>query len=282
MTPTNLKTDRYRHSGAGELHVKMVDGQSAIVSVKCTSPLKILTPRARGQSVSACLSNYGGGLVAGDEINIAIELDSGARCYLGTQASTKVYRNPDLLPSGQTLTARLGPQSLLALAPDPVQAFEGSLYRQHQEFHLADDASLVLVDWLNSGRAECGERWAFARYESRNEIFVDGKRLVLDSLLLDPADGPIEGQFRMGRFNCLALVVLLGELIEKPAARVLETFAARPVPRAASLVSSASPLKGGALVRIAGERVEDVRREIDALLDFLPQLLHDDPRARKW
>ena len=280
--PMNLRNKDNRRSGTGELRVKMVDGQSAIVSVKCASPLKILTPRPRGRSVSACLGNFGGGLVAGDEIEIEVELETGAHCYLGTQASTKVYRNPGLLPSGQTLRAKLGSQSLLALVPDPVQAFEGSLYRQHQQFHLADDSGLVLVDWLNSGRAECGERWAFARYESRNEIFVNGKRFVLDSLLLDPADGPIDGQYRMGRFNCLALVVLLGAIVGEPAEQILQTFATRPVSRAAPIVSSASPLKGGALVRIAGERVEDVRHEIYGLLDFLPQLLHDDPRARKW
>ena len=151
-----------------------------------------------------------------------------------------------------------------------------------QEFHLQKDSGLVVVDWPSSGRAACGERWAFSRYESRNEIFVSGKRLAVDSLLLDPADGPIESSCRMGRFNCLALLILVGGEISAPAAWVLEAISSRPVPRRSALVCNASPLSGGALVRIAGERVEEVGKELHRLLDFLPEVLHDDPRLRKW
>lgn len=268
--------------GEGELRVEMVAGQSAIVGARCSNPLKILVPRPRGHSVLACLSNYGGGLVAGDEINLTINLGAGTRCFLSTQASTKVYRNPRLLPCGQNLTANLGEESVLVLAPDPIQAFGGSIYKQHQEFHITEGAGLALVDWLSSGRSERGERWVFSRYESRNEIFVGGKKLMVDSLLLDPADGAIGGRYRMGRFNCLALMALVGGALQKPAERLLELFASRPIASGAALVCSASPLSEGILVRIAGEQVEAVRREINQLLDFLPEVLDDDPRARKW
>jgi urease accessory protein len=270
-------------NGFGELRVQNVAGQSAIVTLRCRNPLKILSPQPRGPSVSAYFSNYGGGLVAGDEINVSIDLDAGTRCYLGTQASTKVYRNPNLLPCGQTLTAKVGRESVLVLAPDPVQAFGGSLYRQRQGFYLEQDAALVLVDWLSSGRAERGERWAFARYESWNEIFVEERRLIFDSLLLDPADGAVDGKYRMGRFNCLAVMVLIGDELRKPTSELLARYSKRPVPHRGSLISSVSPIADcGLLMRVAGESVEEVRREIDQSLDFLPQVLHDDPRARKW
>ena len=86
----------------------------------------------------------------------------------------------------------------------------------------------------------------------------------------------------MGRFNCLAMLALVGGVMRPPAAQLLESIARRPISLRASLVLSASPLCGGALVRIAGERVEEVRHEVHRLLDFLPEVLHDDPRLRKW
>ncbi|CAN0333704.1 unnamed protein product, partial [Ectocarpus sp. 8 AP-2014] len=43
---------------------------------------------------------------------------------------------------------------------------------QHQRFLLEHDSSLVLVDWLTSGRMSRGEGWAFNRLESRNEVMV--------------------------------------------------------------------------------------------------------------
>jgi len=35
---------------------------------------------------------------------------------------------------------------------------------------------------------------------------------MVDALLLDPADGPLADERRMGRFNCLALLALAGRL----------------------------------------------------------------------
>ena len=41
--------------------------------------------------------------------------------------------------------------------PDPVICFASSTYRQTQRFDLAESASLVLLDWMSSGRRESGE-----------------------------------------------------------------------------------------------------------------------------
>lgn len=52
---------------------------------------------------------------------------------------------------------------------------------QHQRFLLERGSSLVLVDWLTSGRMSRGEGWTFSRLESRNEVMVQvGKGELLD------------------------------------------------------------------------------------------------------
>lgn len=269
-------------SGHGGLRVERVAGQSAITSIWAASPLKILAPRPRGTSVWAYLSSFGGGLVAGDELQVDVDLAPGTRAFLSTQASTKVYRNPHGRPCGHQLRAHIGADALCVLAPDPVQAFSGSRYIQNQVFHLGAGAGLALVDWFSSGRSACGERWAFDRFQSRNDIFIEGQRVFLDSLLLDPADGPLAGSHRLGRFNGIALVVLLGVAFREMAARLLDAVRAMAVTRRAPLVCSASPLADGAVLRIAGERAEDVAHEIRRHLFGLRDWLGDDPLARKW
>src|SRR5439155_733831 len=144
--------------GRGGLQVDMVNDESAVTSAWASSPLKLLVPRPRGKSVWVYLSSFGGGLVAGDETGLDLRLAAGTRAFISTQASTKVYRNPHTRPCGHQLTAALGADSLLVLAPDPVQAFAGSSYSQRQVFRLQPGASLVLVDWFTSGRSACGER----------------------------------------------------------------------------------------------------------------------------
>jgi urease accessory protein len=264
------------------LDVDVVAGRSAATAACASNPMKLLVPRPRGGSVWACLGSFGGGFVAGDETSLDVRLGANARCFLTTQASTKVYRNPRLRPCGHTLRAELGAGSLLVLAPDPIQSFAGSTYNQRQEFYLQSGANLVLLDWFCSGRAARSERWSFTRLQSRNEVFLDNERLLLDSLLLDQSNGRLDGPSRMGRFNCVALLFLTGPMLAGVAAGLLAEVEALPVARRAELIVSASPVRQGAMLRVAGERGEEVGREVRRRLAFVAQLLGDDPWARKW
>jgi urease accessory protein len=168
------------------------------------------------------------------------------------------------------------------LAPDPVQPFAGSSYSQLQRFALEPDSGLVLVDWLCSGRLARGERWAFTRFESRIEVFLNSERILFDSLLLDPLHGRLDGQHRLGRFNCLALILILGEPLREAVAYALERSAEYRVASRSSLIASVSAVRSGALIRFAGERLEEITREVHRCLEFVPALLGDNPWARKW
>lgn len=268
--------------GRAHLEVEMVFGESTATSSSATSPLKLLTPCPRGKSVWSYASNFGGGLVAGDETRIDLRLGPGARCFMGTQASTKVYRNPSRLPCSHTTNAILESGSLLVFAPDAIQAFAGSSYRQRQEFNLAKNAALVIVDWFTAGRTARSERWVFDDFRSRNDVFVDDKCIFVDSISLNPDDGSLASPHRTGRFNCFAMLLLIGELVRDQAINLLKDISSRPVQRAASLLCSASPAQGGAVLRVAGEDVESVSRELKSHLTSFTDLLGDDPWARKW
>lgn len=260
----------------------MVFGESTVTSSFATSPMKLLAPRSRGRSVWAYTSSFGGGLVAGDQTHLELRLHPGACCFLGTQASTKIYRNPTSLPSGHETHATLEAGSLLVFAPDPVQAFAGSMYLQRQRFDLAPGVSLVLLDWFTSGRAARGERWECSRFASRNEVFVEGRCVFLDSLLLSPGDGDLGSTHRLGRFNCIATILLLGPALVSVTARLLQAIKDEPVTRRSDLVFSASALAGGAVFRAAGVSVEAVGRMIHHYLQPVSEQLGDDPWSRKW
>lgn len=268
--------------GHAHLAVKMVFGQSTVTSAWSSEPVKILVPKSRGVSAWACTSSFGGGMVGGDQTRLDLNLGAETRCFVGTQASTKIYRNPSRLPCSHITRACLESNSLLVFTPDPVQAFAGSTYSQRQEFHLARGAGLVLLDWVSSGRAARGERWEFSRFKSRNEVFIAGERIFLDSIFLDSADGSLDSPMRAGRFNCFATLLFVGEPLRAAANQLLEKISAKSVERKSPLVVSASPICGGAVLRVAGEQVESVGREIHHHLDFLSAFLGDDPWARKW
>lgn len=269
-------------SGHGRLKVSVVQGRSVVTRSESSSPFRWLIPRRRSRAVWAYSSTYGGGLVAGDRIDLDVQLSPGALCAIGTQSSTKVYRNPGRPPCRQTLRASVGEEATLVMAPDPVTCFADASYEQAGHIDLQPGGSLVLVDWLTSGRRARGERWAFSRYRSRWDVFRDGRRVLTDALLLDAHDGPLDGPYRLGRFNCLATVVILGGRFDRVARNLLDAVESRPVERRSSFLEAASPIEGGVIWRMLGETTEQVGRRLKEGLAFLADVLEETPWSRKW
>ena len=272
----------YYRKGGASLCVEHIDGATALTSASATDPMKILIPRPRGQSVWAYTSSFGGGMVAGDVTSLKVEINTNASCFLSTQASTKIYRNPMARPCSHTMNAAVRDNALLVFAPDPIQMFADSNYEQRQSFHLHASSNLVFLDWVSAGRSARGERWAFRKYSSRNELVLDGTRILLDSSLLDCSDGPLTHRFRGGRIDCYATIIMLGPMLLDYAKRILDDCNEQPLTARARLIFAASPLSDGLLLRVGGESVEEVGRWIFQRLAFVPSLLDDDPWARKW
>jgi urease accessory protein len=279
-----------RPAGEGVLRVVRAGGRSVAAQVYATSPLRLLTPANHGHAAWIFTSSFGGGLVDGDRLAIRVSVDAGAAAYLSTQASTKVYKSRR--GTASSLCAAVGPGALLVVLPDPVVCFTEARYTQVQQYDVAMSGGLIVLDWLTSGRHRSGERWAFARYESRLVIRVDGRELAHDATALRSADGSVAD--RLGRFNVIATLALAGSGVTAEAAavaaragEVARTVAgprsATGVPTRTHQLTSVAPLDGGGcLVRIAGTSFESVAATVRDLLEFLPARLGDSPWHRKW
>ncbi len=265
--------------GRGRLGVERRASRSVVTRAFATSPLRLLTPANHGHAAWVYTSNYGGGLVDGDRVIIDVEVEAGAAAFVSTQASTKVYRSPR--GTSTELRARVGPDGLLIVAPDPVSCFAGARYRQVQRFQVADSGALVLVDCVLSGRCAAGERWAFSEYRSLIEISLGDRLLVHDGLALRASDGDLAR--RLGRFDVLAVAMVVGRALRDEAATLRAAASRYPVARYADQIIMASPLgEDGCILRVAGTSGEQVGRTLRDLLGFIPQRLGDDPWRRKW
>ena len=266
-------------AGTGFLQVVKRGGRSVVCRAFAASPLKLLTPRNHGVAAWVYAASYGGGLVGGDAIRLSVDVAPGAMAFLSTQSSTKAYRSDR--GTSAHLDALVGDAGLLVVAPDPVVCFAGSSYRQSQQFDVSGTGSFVQVDWLASGRRAAGERWAFDRYSSRTIVRVDGRLILYDGLSLDSTDGDVS--LRIGRFDVLAMVLIVGASLSAAADAVLTEINALPVVRCPDTLASASRISAtGIVVRIAGRSVEQVGGLVRTHLRFLPARLGDDPWSRKW
>jgi urease accessory protein len=284
---TDATTENFRDAaGTGALEVVLQGRRSVVTRARATSPLRLLTPSNHGHAAWVFTSTFGGGLLGGDAVHLQIDVGNGAAALLQTQASTKVYRSPR--GASSKLEARVGAGGQLLVMPDPVVCFAGAAFEQAQQVDVQAGGSLVLMDWITAGRRASGERWAFDRYASRLSVDYAGRAVLRDALLLSPAEGPLAN--RMGRFNCVCAIVIVGDAVQAQAAAASEAIAGMEATKCADLLVAAAPLgsypgsnnAAGCVIRIAGVSTEDVGRAARTWLGFVPGLLGDDPWARKW
>ncbi|KAF9229152.1 UreD-domain-containing protein [Gyrodon lividus] len=285
----------------------LLHGSSVVFSeLSSTYPLKLLSPRLAVPTVAIVyILCYGGGLVSGDRIKLKVDVEGGCKLLLLSQGSTKVFktrhgdrastrlRQPAQLAipknvTTQILDVNVAPKSVVFLLPDPVTCFCSASYTQIQRFHLSGDASLVLLDWVTSGRRSLGEEWVFSRYYSVNEVFLDRRRITRDIMLLE--EPSLQAQLpsgsaqlqdlsrtlaeRLKPYSCYAILFLCGPLVREVTSQLSRQYQSISVFKTTSparMVWALSPIDGGRayVVRAAGMETEDVKSWLrDSLRGF--------------
>jgi len=258
-------------AGRGEVELARAGGRTRVVRMRADSPLRLLNPGGHASGAWVVAGSYGGGLVDGDRLDLAVRCGEGTTTIIGTQASTKVYRtggNGRGADRGvgcrQSMRASIGHDALLVSWPDPVTCFAGSQYHQHQSFELTPTASLVAVDWLTSGRMARGERWAFARYQSATSVRIDGRLRWRESLTLDPADGPLDALARTAGMDCLGIAWVMGPAFADVAETILRRLEREPIDPRRPVLFGVSRLDDGDGAAMTGTVLRFAARSTDA------------------
>ncbi|KAF9455045.1 UreD-domain-containing protein [Macrolepiota fuliginosa MF-IS2] len=315
-------------AGGGSITLAVHGARAVFEELSSAYPLKLLSPQVYERDVAIVyLLSYGGGLVAGDRVELDVKLKEGSKLLVLSQGSTKVFKTRPgqrlasirangaytALPTPtddslttQTIRYTLLSKSSLFLLPDPVTCFRSASYNQIQTFNLAPDSSVVILDWLTSGRKALDEDWAFTRYYSENEVIIGDKRWAKDAMLLE-ADretaqnvgrlGPLPRRTlgeRLAPYSCYAMVLLYGQQVQK----IIEKFRARfeaitvfkrGMPE--DVIWSFSPIglpgaegcEGtGAVVRVAGKETELVKGWLKEGLKGIEEVMGADVYRRAF
>ena len=239
--------------GHGKIHLTSVSARPPAVSsavlreLSYEYPLKLIAPptttnlasgdiQRKHQVCTVFLLTYGGGIVAGDSIDLQIQLEPSTCLSLLTQGSIKVFKTPDATKiSKQCMNTLLEEGATLCYLPDPGQPFEHSAFEQKQVYDLRTrSANLCVCDWVCEGRSARGEKWALRSYVSRNEVWstpTQGKRRLLlrDNVVLDANEGDTGAiRERMHGLGVFGTLILHGPLFQRLAMFFLAEFKLLP------------------------------------------------------
>lgn len=125
-----------------------------------------------------------GGLAAGDELRLDVEVEPGAAALLTTPASTKFYRSAGA-PSVQAQALRVAARASLEWLPLDTILFGGSRARIATDVYLEPGAHFLGWEVTTLGRPLSGDSYATGTLEQRTNIYLGSDDGHPEPLLLE-------------------------------------------------------------------------------------------------
>jgi urease accessory protein len=185
------------------------DGRTRMRLVQQEMPQRVVRAFAGADDMAVThLHNVSGGVLGGDQLQLAIDVGPCAQAQVTTTGATRVYRHRPGPDASQQTILRVAQGGLLEYLPDPLIPFAGARYRQQVSIELASGAGLFYWEMVAPGREAAGEVFAYERVGLGLELCAGSVPVAAERMELEPALRPLTSPLRWGRFRYLATLYI--------------------------------------------------------------------------
>jgi len=156
-------------------------GETQLVRQSFRAPFHLGKPYWDGRVLQVQLVNSTAGILAGDELELDIAVETGAVLSVTTPAAARAF----MMQSGAACCRQrfaVADGAWLEYLPEPLFPHRDTDYAQHTRLELATGASAFFVDQLAPGRVGRGECWAWRRLLLALDVSLDGRLLLRERL----------------------------------------------------------------------------------------------------
>lgn len=152
-----------------------------------TPPFKVanITEDKKEGTLQLMLMSSSPGILDGDNYQISIRLAAGCKLQLHTQAYQRLFSMKML--AIQNVDVWLDDKASFSFIPQPIVPQALSNFKSRNRYYLSNNNRFLLGEILTCGRKLNGEIFAFSKYHAITEIFLNGKLVIKENLLLQPA-----------------------------------------------------------------------------------------------
>lgn len=181
----NSEKNLYLHLGCDRHYQSFVRRQYVTYPFRLSRPLR-LDPTDRSRAY-LYMMNASPGLLAGDSLSVALQLDVNTSLYLTDQSATKVHSMPiDGTAAKIVYEFQLEAGANLEFVPEPLILYADSTLEQIMQVTLHATSRLFLSEVIVPGRLARGEFYCFRHYLSRLQVATStGKLLFADAMRLE-------------------------------------------------------------------------------------------------
>ena len=232
-----------------------------------TNPFKLADVGAYRADKALCLMlmTASPGMLNGDDYRMTINVSTGARLQLQTQAYQRLYS----MQTGarQQMTVEVGEEALFSYVPHPIVPHTDAVLEGHNRINLSAGSRLIWGEILTCGRKLNGEVFRFRLFHNLTELRYQGKLILKDNLVIQPSRLNINEPGQMEGFTHQATLIYADTRQDAPpvAESLLELLADEP-----DIVYGVTQSAGPAIVlRMLGHGAEQLFncvRRMDAIL----------------
>jgi urease accessory protein len=263
------------------------NGSSYVRRQYVTYPYRLSRPLALAPadlSQYFYIMNSSPGLLAKDNLRIALKLDTGANLYLTDQSATKVHSMPGGEKAKTCYEIEVGDNASLELECEPLIFYPNSALEQSIKVLLHPTAQLFISEIIVPGRLARGEFYDFQYYLSRMEVSTPSRELIFaDTMQLDGKSNPFCYSKIFSSLPIIAnLMLVLPEVELKKLSKEIESFIFSwkalgretappnfPLPgtRAIALASSPLPNCNGLIIRVMAANTGIIKTYIQHVMN---------------
>jgi urease accessory protein len=251
------------------------DGRTFLAEQSFRAPFHVSKPYWDGRVLHVQVVNATAGILAGDALDLAVRVRTGASLLVSTPAATRAFMmRRGIAECRQQFTVAAG--GWLEYAPEPLCPHRDSDYAQTTRLEVASGGEVFFVDALAPGRVGRGESWAWRRLRVGLDV-----RLADQPVLREWLDAPGEAVGATAAFHgtprgWMATVVILSARLD-PDDPVWDRV--RALHDGDARVGLTRLRSAGWVARVlasSGQQLRDVLRALrEQLAEKLPQLRTD-------
>lgn len=233
----------------------------------CTPPFKVanITEDRKAAKLHLMLMSSSPGILDGDEYHLSVLLAPNSHMHLHTQSYQRLFH----MRSGarQNMEVTLQPGASLVYLPHPSVPHEQSVFTAINRIFLHEGCRLVWGEVLTCGRKLNGEQFRFASYHNITELYMRGKLVLKENLLVQPGKMNVYGMGHWEGYTHQASFICIGDQTDmKELEEVLYMYLAQQQHIIHGI--SAAP-SNGLIVRLMGhgaERLHNCLKEMAAII----------------
>jgi urease accessory protein len=194
-----------------------VDARNGIPFAKktfFTTPFKVMniTEDKTGRELHLMLMSSSPGILDGDEYELEIEVEEHCLLQLHTQAYQRLFNMK--LGATQQMNVHLQDNASFCFLPHPSVPHDQSIFTSRNNFYLGSNCKLIFGEILTCGRKLNGELFLLSKYHSISNVFIKGKLLIKENLLMQPSVINVHSIGQLEGYTHQASMIYLEEKVD--------------------------------------------------------------------